>query len=180
MLACSGRQGRPHSRARGRGIDRNRTRHRAYGSAPADAGTTSTLRAVDVWRRRRTVDLVGRRAVSAHTVRRSLHRIGYRAPPPRHQMAAPRGGHSTLALQQRRLLHALWHTLTAGGKLLYATCSVFPAENQLQISAFLQSHPRHTAAAVWHPRGPQEREHCGPDPPRPSARWLLLRPSAKA
>jgi 16S rRNA (cytosine967-C5)-methyltransferase len=46
-----------------------------------------------------------------------------------------------LVAQQRRLLEALWHTLAAGGKLLYATCSVFPAENQLQISTFLQSHP---------------------------------------
>ncbi len=46
-----------------------------------------------------------------------------------------------LAAQQRRLLEALWHTLASGGKLLYATCSIFSAENQLQISAFLQSHP---------------------------------------
>jgi 16S rRNA (cytosine967-C5)-methyltransferase len=46
-----------------------------------------------------------------------------------------------LAAQQRRLLEALWHMLAPGGKLLYATCSVFPAENQLQIAAFLQSYP---------------------------------------
>jgi len=46
-----------------------------------------------------------------------------------------------LALKQRGLLEALWHMLATGGKLLYATCSVFPAENQLQIAAFLQSHP---------------------------------------
>lgn len=46
-----------------------------------------------------------------------------------------------LVAQQRRCLEVLWHTLAAGGKLLYATCSVFPAENQLQISTFLQSHP---------------------------------------
>ena len=48
---------------------------------------------------------------------------------------------SALAVQQRDLLEALWHMLAAGGKLLYATCSVFPAENQLQIAAFLRSHP---------------------------------------
>jgi 16S rRNA (cytosine967-C5)-methyltransferase len=48
---------------------------------------------------------------------------------------------SALAMRQRGLLEALWHLLAAGGKLLYATCSVFPAENQLQIAAFLQSHP---------------------------------------
>jgi 16S rRNA (cytosine967-C5)-methyltransferase len=46
-----------------------------------------------------------------------------------------------LAAQQRRLLEALWQTLASGGKLLYATCSVFSAENQLQVSAFLHSHP---------------------------------------
>jgi 16S rRNA (cytosine967-C5)-methyltransferase len=46
-----------------------------------------------------------------------------------------------LAAQQRRLLDALWHTLATGGKLLYATCSIFAAENQLQVSAFLHSHP---------------------------------------
>jgi 16S rRNA (cytosine967-C5)-methyltransferase len=46
-----------------------------------------------------------------------------------------------MAAQQRRLLEVLWHMLAAGGKLLYATCSVFPDENQLQIAAFLQSHP---------------------------------------
>jgi len=46
-----------------------------------------------------------------------------------------------LGAQQQRLLEALWHTLAAGGKLLYATCSVFAAENQLQVSTFLRSHP---------------------------------------
>jgi 16S rRNA (cytosine967-C5)-methyltransferase len=48
---------------------------------------------------------------------------------------------AVLAERQSRLLRALWHTLAAGGKLLYATCSIFSAENQLQIAAFLQSHP---------------------------------------
>lgn len=48
---------------------------------------------------------------------------------------------AALAVQQRRLLEALWRTLAAGGKLLYATCSIFPAENQLQVAAFLQAHP---------------------------------------
>ena len=47
----------------------------------------------------------------------------------------------SLGAQQLRLLESLWHTLASGGKLLYATCSVFAAENQLQVSAFLRSHP---------------------------------------
>ena len=45
-----------------------------------------------------------------------------------------------LAREQARLLDTLWHTLAAGGKLLYVTCSVFPAENQAQIAAFLRAH----------------------------------------
>ena len=47
----------------------------------------------------------------------------------------------TLALAQRDLLAGLWRALAPGGKLLYATCSVFPEETQLQLSAFLQAHP---------------------------------------
>ncbi len=37
---------------------------------------------------------------------------------------------------QAALMRALWPLLKPGGKMLYATCSVFPEENQLQISAF--------------------------------------------
>jgi 16S rRNA (cytosine967-C5)-methyltransferase len=39
---------------------------------------------------------------------------------------------------QARMLDALWPLLAAGGRLLYATCSVFKAEGQQQIDAFLQ------------------------------------------
>jgi 16S rRNA (cytosine967-C5)-methyltransferase len=45
-----------------------------------------------------------------------------------------------LAREQARLLAALWRTLERGGKLLYVTCSLFPEENQAQISAFLEQH----------------------------------------
>ncbi len=43
--------------------------------------------------------------------------------------------------EQSRLLDALWQGLRPGGKLLYATCSVFPDENQRQTASFLSSHP---------------------------------------
>ncbi len=46
-----------------------------------------------------------------------------------------------LAREQARLLDALWPLLMPGGKMLYATCSLFRAENQEQISAFLTRHP---------------------------------------
>ena len=42
---------------------------------------------------------------------------------------------------QSAILDALWPTLKAGGKLLYATCSVFPEENAAQIDAFLVRQP---------------------------------------
>jgi len=43
--------------------------------------------------------------------------------------------------QQRRLLDALWECLTPGGKMLYATCSLFRAENADQVGQFLVRHP---------------------------------------
>ena len=46
-----------------------------------------------------------------------------------------------LATIQRDMLHALWPLLKPGGRLLYCTCSVFKAEGQHQIDAFLQRHP---------------------------------------
>ena len=43
-----------------------------------------------------------------------------------------------LARQQARLLAALWPLLRPGGRLLYCTCSVFRAEGELQVQAFLE------------------------------------------
>jgi 16S rRNA (cytosine967-C5)-methyltransferase len=40
-------------------------------------------------------------------------------------------------VQQSRLLDALWPLLAPGGRLLYATCSVFRAEGEGQIQTFL-------------------------------------------
>lgn len=44
------------------------------------------------------------------------------------------------AASQAVLLDALWQTLRRGGKLLYATCSVFREENQHQADRFLSRH----------------------------------------
>jgi len=41
---------------------------------------------------------------------------------------------------QRRMLDALWQALASGGKLLYATCSVFHEENGEQVARFLERH----------------------------------------
>lgn len=45
-----------------------------------------------------------------------------------------------LAATQRALLDALWPLLKPGGRLVYATCSVFRAEGSEQADAFLQRH----------------------------------------
>ncbi len=48
---------------------------------------------------------------------------------------------ASFAAQQANILHGLWSTLAKGGKLLYATCSVFNEENQLQVEAFIDNNP---------------------------------------
>ncbi len=44
------------------------------------------------------------------------------------------------AARQATILDALWQALGANGRLLYATCSVFPQENDGVISAFVARH----------------------------------------
>ncbi len=48
---------------------------------------------------------------------------------------------TSFAAAQARILDALWPLVEPGGKLLYVTCSLFPAENQWQIAAFLERQP---------------------------------------
>lgn len=59
---------------------------------------------------------------------------------------------AALAATQARLLAALWPLLAPGGRLLYCTCSVFKAEGEHQIDAFLQRNPAARPAA--HPASP--------------------------
>src|SRR5690606_12811475 len=44
------------------------------------------------------------------------------------------------ALLQERIADSLWRVTAPGGKLLYATCSVFPDEGEHQAQAFLSRH----------------------------------------
>ena len=48
---------------------------------------------------------------------------------------------ATLAAVQSELLEALWPMLRPGGKLLYATCSLFRVEGEGRIDRFLAAHP---------------------------------------
>ncbi|NML48358.1 16S rRNA (cytosine(967)-C(5))-methyltransferase RsmB [Ramlibacter sp. G-1-2-2] len=47
------------------------------------------------------------------------------------------GDVAQLARQQERLLTALWPLLAPGGRLVYCTCSVFKAEGEAQVEAFV-------------------------------------------
>ena len=48
---------------------------------------------------------------------------------------------AALARRQAEILEALWPCLAAGGRMLYATCSLMPQENEQQVEQFLQRHP---------------------------------------
>jgi len=41
---------------------------------------------------------------------------------------------------QARIADALWTTVAPGGRMLYVTCSIFPAEGQMQAEAFQRRH----------------------------------------
>jgi 16S rRNA (cytosine967-C5)-methyltransferase len=58
-----------------------------------------------------------------------------------------RGDITTLSLIQKRLLSRLWSWLKPGGKLLYATCSIFAEENDDIVRSFVDK----TADAQWLP-----------------------------
>ncbi|HYF60531.1 MAG TPA: 16S rRNA (cytosine(967)-C(5))-methyltransferase RsmB [Burkholderiaceae bacterium] len=49
-----------------------------------------------------------------------------------------RGDIATLAIQQLRLLEALWPLLGPNGKFLYVTCSVFPDEGEAVVQRFVR------------------------------------------
>jgi len=44
------------------------------------------------------------------------------------------------AAQQRRIVDALWQTVKPGGRMLYASCSVFPEEGEMQAQRFVRTH----------------------------------------
>jgi len=71
---------------------------------------------------------------------------------------------------QKRILAEASACVAPGGRLVYATCSLLPEENELQVEAFLQAHPefeRLDAAAIAAERCPGIHED-GP--------YLQLRP----
>jgi len=67
------------------------------------------------------------------------------------------GDVAELVQRQAAILAALWPLLAPGGRLLYVTCSLLPAENAQQIESFLAGHA--DAEAVELPTTPGTR--CG-------------------
>jgi 16S rRNA (cytosine967-C5)-methyltransferase len=68
-----------------------------------------------------------------------------------------------LAGEQARLMDALWPLLKPGGKMLYATCSLFGPENRAQVAAFLSRHPDAQLDAVEPPGAREGQLLPGPD-----------------
>lgn len=95
---------------------------------------------------------------------------------------------ATLAQVQAQMLAALWPLLAPGGRLLYASCSIFKAEGEQQIDAFLQRLGP-GAARLW-PGSPGHllpladnepaRESGAPAMSAPTAWPSLSRPSGAA
>jgi 16S rRNA (cytosine967-C5)-methyltransferase len=71
------------------------------------------------------------------------------------------------AARQLLLLRGCWPLLRPGGRLLYATCSVLPAENAAVVRAFLAATPEATVAPVPEPLAGLPLHPCGPG-------WQLL------
>ena len=50
--------------------------------------------------------------------------------------------------RQRQILDACWKLLKPGGQMLYSTCSIFRAENEAQVGAFLTRHADATEVSL--------------------------------
>jgi 16S rRNA (cytosine967-C5)-methyltransferase len=76
-----------------------------------------------------------------------------------------------LVPKQAAILDAASRLVKSGGGLIYATCSVLPAENERQIEAFLQNHPDFSVVPVdglW-------QDTIGTEPPAQIAESPYLR-----
>ncbi len=73
-------------------------------------------------------------------------RLGSSGGIPTSRSCAGRRDILALAATQLAILEACFRMLAPGGRLIYATCSVLPAENQAVLTAFLENHRRNAIA----------------------------------
>jgi 16S rRNA (cytosine967-C5)-methyltransferase len=66
------------------------------------------------------------------------------------------------ASRQLALLRGCWSLLRPGGRLLYATCSVLPAENAAVIRAFQAEAPGAVVAPIPEPLAVLPLHECSP------------------
>jgi len=69
-----------------------------------------------------------------------------------------------LEQQQRNILKALWPLLKPNGRLVYATCSIFPQENSQQIKHFIDAHDdarEAVVSAAWVQEQAGDESVCG-------------------
>jgi 16S rRNA (cytosine967-C5)-methyltransferase len=84
------------------------------------------------------------------------------------------GDLAAFAARQAAILDALWQVLSAGGKLLYATCSVFAQENQQLVDSFLARCAQARAA----PLPPGEPSQWLPGPQHDGFFYALIQKTA--
>ena len=127
---------------------------RVEGRFENDAGDEVVLARVvpAVGRSRAYID--GRLASAAELAQRAVELLDLHAQHAHQALLEP--------FAQRRILDAMWRTLARDGKLLYATCSIFPEENGGSIAAFLDTH--RDARLIQHPNDGQllpDSDHDG-------------------
>lgn len=79
-----------------------------------------------------------------------------------------------LLIKQREILDTSAQLVRPGGRLVYATCSLLPEENELQVEAFLERHPGFKPVPLeraWAEAG------LSGSPPCPGP-WMALSPAA--
>lgn len=85
-----------------------------------------------------------------------------------------RGDLEGFARRQGEILDALWRVLGPGGKLLYATCSVFPQENDAVMDAFMERAATGGAPALRLPLGDGGEAQGLPDAERDGFYYALI------
>lgn len=81
---------------------------------------------------------------------------------------------AAFAKSQRAIVEALWRTLAPGGKMLYASCSVFAEENAHQVEAFLDRHADARRAAIPGPADHDAQLQYLPDAEHDGFYYALL------